>query len=122
MDDTRPGSRENAITSDWYDAEPALVASGVMVRIAGTSHVYGGAYDDSGEDNGENGDGGSLHRPLVRWRSMVSWAALISAVILSALTRWSGSGNRSGWERLMSSRRFLSTSSMEAPGTRPSRS
>jgi hypothetical protein len=122
MDDTRPGSRGNAIASDCYDAEPALVAAGVMVRIAGPSHVYGGAYDDSGEDNDENGDGGSFHRPLVRWRSIMSWAALISAVILSARARWSGSENRSGWERLMSSRRVLSTSSIEAPGTRPSRS
>src|ERR671911_2756438 len=51
---------------------------------------------------------------------MASWAALISAVTRSARSRFSGSEKRSGWKRLTSSLRFLSTSSMEALGTRPS--
>ncbi len=51
---------------------------------------------------------------------MASWAALISAVTRSARVRLSGLEKRSGWKRLTSSRRFLSTSSIEEPGTRPS--
>ena len=31
------------------------------------------------------------------WRSILSWAALIWAVTRSALARFSGSENRSGW-------------------------
>src|SRR5918997_343252 len=56
-------------------------------------------FQATGESAADTGDKTrNLERHLrSRWRSIASWAALISAVIRSALARLSGSENRSGW-------------------------